>query len=58
MAFVTIPMFTQKEMELLNKYSATIFGCSFDDLNNNEQTLLIAHVRDREPDFQNRRGLM
>lgn len=51
-------MFTQKEMELLNRYANVIFGCSFDDLSDNEQIMLIAHVRDREPDFQNRRGLV
>lgn len=51
-------MFTQAEMEILDKYADAIFGCKYDDLSNNEQKLLVAHVRDREPDFQKRRGLM
>ena len=55
--FVTLPMFTRDEMDTLDKYSNAIFGCSYNDLSDNEQKLLVAHVRDREPDFQNRRGL-
>lgn len=56
--FVTIPMFTQGEMKTLDKYAAMIFGCKYDDLSDNEQKLLIAHVRDREPDFQRRVGVL
>lgn len=56
--FVTFPMFTRSEKDILDKYSERIFGCKYDDLSQNEQKLLVAHVRDREPDFQNRRGLM
>ena len=58
MAFVTIPMFTQAEKEILNKYADVVFGCKYDDLSDNEQKLLVAHVRDREPSFQMRRGIM
>ena len=58
MGFVTLPMFTRAEMEILDKYATVIFGCRYNDLSDNEQKLLVAHVRDREPDFQNRRGLM
>ena len=58
MAFVTIPMFTMSDMETLNRYAEAVFGCKYDDLSSNEQKLLVAHVRDREPDFQNRRGLV
>ena len=58
MAFITIPMFTREEIETLNKWSKMIFGCKYDDLSDNEQTLLVAHVRDREPDFQRRVGVL
>ena len=56
--FVTIPVFTQSEMKTLDKYADMIFGCKYNDLSNNEQKLLVAHVRDREPDFQERRGVV
>ena len=57
MSFVTVPMFTQTEKETLDKYAKAIFGCKYDDLSLNEQKLLVAHVRDRDISFQNRRGL-
>ncbi len=56
--FVTFPMFTQSEMKTLDKYAAMIFGCKYNDLSDNEQKLLVAHVRDREHDFQRRRGIV
>ena len=56
--FVTFPVFTQSEKKLLDKYADMIFGCKYDDLSDNDLKLLVAHVRDREPDFQNRRGLI
>lgn len=58
MAFVTIPMFTREEKETLNRYAKIVFGCKYDDISDNEQKLLVAHVRDREPGFQNRKGLI
>ena len=45
------------DKELLEHYTQTIYGCSFDDLSEKEEKMLIAHVRDREPDFENCRGI-
>lgn len=51
-------MFTSKEMETLNKYAKVIFGCKYNDLSDTEQYLLIEHVREREPEFQRRIGVI
>lgn len=55
---VTLPLFTREERDTLERYSKAIFGCEYDDLSDNKQKLLVAHVRDREPDFQRRKGMI
>lgn len=55
---VTLPLFTREERDTLERYSKANFGRKYDDLSDNEQKLLVAHVRDREPDFQKRRGMI
>ena len=50
--------FTQSEMKTLDKYADMIFGCKYNDLSDNEQKMLVAYVRDREPWFQSRRGIV
>ena len=42
---------------ILEKYAQAIFGCGWDDLEDREQTMLIYHVREREPEFENHRGV-
>ncbi len=45
----------KKDIEILDRYAEVIFGCRFDDLSEQEGNMLIAHVRRREPEFQNHR---
>lgn len=45
----------KRDLELLELYSNAIFGCSFNDLSDTEERMLIAHVREREPEFENHR---
>ena len=47
----------QNDYELLERYSEAIYGCSFEDLSDSEERMLIEHVRSHEPEFQNHRGL-
>ena len=48
----------EKDRKMLEKYAQVMFGCDFDDLSDQEETLLIAYVRAREPDFENHRGII
>ena len=48
----------KKDMYILEKYAQAIFGCNWDDLDDKEQTMLIYHVREREPEFQNHAGIL
>lgn len=43
------------DYELLELYSKAIYGCPFKDLSEAEERMLIAHVREREPEFENHR---
>lgn len=54
--FVSLPLFNDEDMRILNKYAHAIFGREFDDLPDRQQKMLIAHARDREIDFQDRRS--
>ena len=47
----------KKDIKLLEKYAQVIFGCDWDDLDDKEQTMLKAHVREREPEFENHFGV-
>lgn len=43
----------RNDRAILERYAQAIFGCSFDDLSDKEERMLIAHVREREPEFGN-----
>ena len=45
------------DIQILNRYANAIFGCDWDNLDDKEQTMLIYHVREREPEFENHRGV-
>lgn len=47
----------KSDKQLLEKYAQEIFGCSYDDLSDKEAEMLKAHIRERESDFENCRGL-
>ena len=48
---------SKNDMKLLEKYAQAIFGCDWNDLSDDEQRMLKAHVREREPEFENHFGV-
>jgi hypothetical protein len=57
MDFSTIE-FTATETKTLNRYSMAIFGCGYVDLSDEELTMLIYHICEREPSFMSRGGVL
>lgn len=47
----------KNDIKILNNYAQAIFGCDWDDLSDKEQAMLKAHVREREPEFENHFGV-
>ena len=52
-----LKIMNKNDMKLLEKYANEIFGCNWDDLSDDEQRMLIAHVREREYEFENHYGI-
>lgn len=53
-----IPKLTSSELKTLELYARTIFGCHWDDLEYKEQLMLIGYVRDKNPTFLRRPGVV
>lgn len=47
----------KNDIRLLEKYANVIFDCNWDDLSDNEQKMLIAHVCEHNNDFENHYGI-
>ena len=45
------------DIKILEKYAHAIFGCDWDDLDDKEQLMLIYHIRECEPEFENHFGV-